>query len=45
MVYAGVEPETFFDGRQQPAGQQQEQHVHMINAWQAQEMFSKKYGR
>lgn len=47
LVYARVEPETFAgDGwPAAAAGRQPEGHVHMVDAWEAYGMLSRKYGR
>lgn len=46
LTYAQVEPEIFFEGgRQSGDGRQSEGHVHMVEAWKAYGMLSRKYGR
>jgi hypothetical protein len=46
LIYASIEPETFIERR--PAGQAGPPAAntpHMVDAWQAQAMLQRKYGR
>lgn len=46
LIYASIEPETFIERRPAGhAGQPAANTPHMVDAWKAQAMFARKYGR
>ncbi len=46
LIYASIEPETFIERRPAgSAGPPAANRPHMVDAWQAQAMFQRKYGR